>query len=362
MTAHLATGHRTPPFRPHPPDATFYLRPPAPSSSSSSSAAWIPNLSAECHFTLPLFLSTLKSLTVHPERNSSLILRADVLPPKPSSPTHPPDGGEDGYQLVEEIRVRLMPKQPKRDGKMDQTCVFYRTPSGGGWVVMRAEVNSVEEVPFYHPPVKAVGFYYQPLDKDQHDLELGEEGCCACDDGAEDEPPVRGVISIAYLPFDDIRSSIPPATHDTSMAQNPFLPVQRKPPRKRSPLVPTLPDETLLPLTNGQAPTQGDSLLSDDSAVQTRLSRTLLALLERVYHHAFGLSVGYTKRMQHDVVVARDSFQDLYLVLKERHRHLDSRASKPGSNKLEDVKRHVWKVSRYFTQILSLTRLVHFDF
>lgn len=47
------------------------------------------------------------------------------------------------------------------------------------------------------------------------------------------------------------------------------------------------------------------------------------------------------------VLVKKESFQDLYLELKERHRHLDSRASKPGRNKIEDVKRHVWKVSRF---------------
>lgn len=33
------------------------------------------------------------------------------------------------------------------------------------------------------------------------------------------------------------------------------------------------------------------------------------------------------------------------MILKDRHRHLDSRAQKPGSTKVEDVKRHVWKVS-----------------
>jgi hypothetical protein len=43
--------------------------------------------------------------------------------------------------------------------------------------------------------------------------------------------------------------------------------------------------------------------------------------------------------------VPKESFQDLYLILKDRHRHLDSRAPKPGSTKIEDVKRHVFKVS-----------------
>lgn len=50
------------------------------------------------------------------------------------------------------------------------------------------------------------------------------------------------------------------------------------------------------------------------------------------------------------VLVKKESFQDLYLELKERHRHLDSRASKPGRNKIEDVKRHVWKVSQHPTR------------
>lgn len=44
------------------------------------------------------------------------------------------------------------------------------------------------------------------------------------------------------------------------------------------------------------------------------------------------------------VLVPRENFQDLYLTLKDRHRHLDSRAPKPGSTKIEDVKRHVYKV------------------
>ena len=37
------------------------------------------------------------------------------------------------------------------------------------------------------------------------------------------------------------------------------------------------------------------------------------------------------------------------MALKERHRHLDSRAAKPGSTKVEDVKRHVFKVCSLIT-------------
>lgn len=44
-------------------------------------------------------------------------------------------------------------------------------------------------------------------------------------------------------------------------------------------------------------------------------------------------------------MVEKTNFQDLYLQLKERHKHLDSRKQKEGFNKLMDTKRHVWKVS-----------------
>lgn len=42
--------------------------------------------------------------------------------------------------------------------------------------------------------------------------------------------------------------------------------------------------------------------------------------------------------------MSREPFQDLYQALKERHKHLDSRVPLAWSNKVEDVKRHVWKV------------------
>jgi hypothetical protein len=44
-------------------------------------------------------------------------------------------------------------------------------------------------------------------------------------------------------------------------------------------------------------------------------------------------------------IIRREPFQDLYQTLKERHKHLNSRVAQPWSTKVEDVKRHVWKVS-----------------
>ena len=51
----------------------------------------------------------------------------------------------------------------------------------------------------------------------------------------------------------------------------------------------------------------------------------------------------------------RDAFQDLYLKLKDRHRHLESRKPNPKARiaKEEDVKRHVYKVSHHCTTLLN---------
>lgn len=55
--------------------------------------------------------------------------------------------------------------------------------------------------------------------------------------------------------------------------------------------------------------------------------------------------------------MVRENFQDLYLVLKERHKHLDSRKNKEGFNKVMDTKRHVWKVRLSFSARRSSGKL-----
>ncbi|EIW71493.1 hypothetical protein TREMEDRAFT_42864 [Tremella mesenterica DSM 1558] len=331
-SAHSSTSHEAGPSRPS-------LIPPRRSITDLLGEGWLETLSTPCHFDLKVFLNVTKELVLHPERNSTVILRADPLPPRrrafdedehvnlghiPSDgqlDLHTSDvsetskkqvkesdyddlpGGSVSLEILEEMRVRLMPKQVKRDSRIDQTAQFYRTASRllarefpfkpnidtdedhegdstiayeEGLVVLTPEVKTVEDVPYYHPPVKKLAFRWEEVDFSNFPQSVDDE---------DHESPIRARLSIAYLPF-------PP---------------------------------------------------SSPAHISLRLHRTLLALLEKVYKHGYGSMVGYVKRRQHDVVVQRESFQDLYLELKEKHRHLDSRAPKPGSSKVEDVKRHVWK-------------------
>ncbi|KAK7027357.1 tRNA(Ser) Um(44) 2'-O-methyltransferase [Paramarasmius palmivorus] len=53
-----------------------------------------------------------------------------------------------------------------------------------------------------------------------------------------------------------------------------------------------------------------------------RLYRTCLALLDTLHRYGWGAMTNYQKRVQHDVLIPREEYQDLYLVMRERHKGL----------------------------------------
>lgn len=54
----------------------------------------------------------------------------------------------------------------------------------------------------------------------------------------------------------------------------------------------------------------------------SRLYRTCLALLDTLHRYGWGALTNYKKRVVHDFLVPRETYQDLYLVMRERHKHL----------------------------------------
>ena len=311
LTSLPSSPSSRPPFRPHPT---------SPSPFQHLTEGWIQPFSHPVHFRLPHFFAALKDLSLHPERNSSLILRADPLPPR-SSPELDEEAVEMGMERLEEVRIRLMPKQPKRDGKLDQRVTFYRRTASRdhgddglgkightgrsaerGMVMMIPEVKNIEDVPFFHPPVRKLAFEYESIDGEENVHEKER-----IDEEHSNHPPIRGRLSIAYLPFPSVSSTGLEARMAEMLSLRPT-----RPPRKRSPLAPTLPDPS--PTQNGQGKTNGTLSTHADQqspqktkreqsekATEQRLLRTCLALLERVYKHAYGDMVGYKKRMAHDV-------------------------------------------------------------
>jgi tRNASer (uridine44-2'-O)-methyltransferase len=72
----------------------------------------------------------------------------------------------------------------------------------------------------------------------------------------------------------------------------------------------------------------------------SRLYRTCLALLETLHRYGWGALTNYQKRVAHDCLVPREEYQDLYLLMRERYKHLVStwqEVTDPLKHVFEDI-------------------------
>jgi hypothetical protein len=206
-------------------------------------------------------MSTLEQLCLHPERNSSSILRADILHDTESSSSSSPENGDLPLAfrypstMIERRRLRrkLLPRKPNVDKPLEQDCLFLvdRDPlSQQGMVVLLPDVKEEKDVPFYHPILRKLAFEYRPSSDFQE----------------SDDPNTvpRGMIRISALPF-------PSSSSDETN------PVQ----------------EAL------SARAETGSVVN--KLLPQRTIRTCMHLLETLYKHAWGAERGYEKRVIHDV-------------------------------------------------------------
>lgn len=215
---------------------------------SNSDSRWTRLVSAPCDFSLPVFISTLKTLSLHPEKLFQVVLRGDILPLHQSSMTDRlSKGAEDGVkttipglELVERIRTRLVPNQPQRYSKLDQTSSIYRfsrhpeiaprenrditTQNDSGLVIFTPEVNSIEQIPCYYPQVNHIAFLWDSS---------------IIDDSSEEGTEVGARISVHYLQT----KSPPLMSHAPTDAQLPLthpavrgMTSRSNKPKRRSPL------------------------------------------------------------------------------------------------------------------------------
>lgn len=188
------------------------------------------------------FKIAISQLIHHPEYNSTLILRSEVVEETESDFVEVVPRLE-GYHPVQCIHRRLLPRRPGRDAPLEQYCSLHASGSGDPHtLILTPIVAPGASLPYYHPAVSHLAFRY-------------------------------------------IHSHM---NADTS-------------PRLRIETLP-LPD----------TPTDPNS----------RLYRTCLALLETLHRYGWGAMTNYKKRVQHDCLVSREAYQDLYLVMRERHKGL----------------------------------------
>ncbi|KAI9442191.1 DUF1613-domain-containing protein [Lactarius indigo] len=211
-----------------------------------TSLSWSPIISCLADFPPELFELAVSQLIHHPEYNSTLILRSEVIEESTEQfPVSVPLLRD--LQPVRNIHRRLLARRPTRDSGLEQHCTLYvpSHPSDSEAfhptvLVLTPILPSDGSLPYYHPTVTHLAFrIILPT------------------------PSESAVLRIEALPL--------PGT----------------------------------PLDPG-----------------ARLYRTCLSLLETLHRYGWGTLTHYKKRVLHDVVLPRETYQDLYLIMRERYKHL----------------------------------------
>ncbi|KAF7294207.1 hypothetical protein HMN09_01149100 [Mycena chlorophos] len=123
------------------------------------SEAWKPLLWAAADFPPEIFETAVSQLINHPEYNSTLILRSEVV--AETTDAFPPDVPFlDGLRPLKNIHRRLLPRRPHRDAGIDQHCTLYGVDDVPNTLVLTPILPESGSLPYYHPPVSHLAFRY----------------------------------------------------------------------------------------------------------------------------------------------------------------------------------------------------------
>ncbi|KAJ7265456.1 hypothetical protein B0H12DRAFT_1201063 [Mycena haematopus] len=108
-------------------------------------------------FPTEIFETAVSQLIHHPEYNSTLILRSDILADTtvdfPASiPTL------EGVIPLRNVQRRLLPRRPGRDAALDQHCTLYGCDSVADTLVLTPVLPPGGSLPYYHPAVAHLAF------------------------------------------------------------------------------------------------------------------------------------------------------------------------------------------------------------
>ncbi|KAI6104853.1 hypothetical protein EDD17DRAFT_1652412 [Pisolithus thermaeus] len=289
-------------------------------SSCTIAEIWTPIISCPAPFEIEFFEKAVEQLVHHPEYNSTLILRSETLSDVRIFSKEdgleedakillgtPPRCVLEGHRPVRAIRRRLLPRRPGRDGSLEQTCVFYTDAVTTGTEIGKVYALDPQEGKYSTIPT----CHYEDEQKNIASLlvltpilKLGE--ALPYYHPAVRRLAVRYVRNVQELSGDELET----ATLPCGML---FI-------------------EAVLPQSEPAPPDPPDP--------NSRLYRTCLALLDTVHRYGWGALTHYRKRVHHDMLVPREAYQDLYLVLRERYKHLVSQwkeATDPAKHVFEDV-------------------------
>ncbi|KAL2759012.1 hypothetical protein ACRALDRAFT_1028690 [Sodiomyces alcalophilus JCM 7366] len=230
-----------------------------------SGSKWVPFLEHECSFNPDIFDQVMMNLVRNPNLNTPWLFRADILYDSRSEAveveaTVEPSGDGHGTHHDESHTAAVPRVAEFRDFEMERTLVRRMMPR-----------NTRRDAPL-------------------------DQTCIFLRHRSPDQPQKTRSL-IVYLP------------HESSIEHMPFYH-----PKVRG----------VAHLHEWDADTNQGRIsvhywLFEDSPVSERLERTALMLLSVLHKHGHGRLAGYTKRVQHDVIVNQVRVQDRYLALKLKY-------------------------------------------
>ncbi|KAL6945123.1 hypothetical protein ACO0QE_002568 [Hanseniaspora vineae] len=224
------------------------------------------------------FIQAMTNVIKHPNINSTIILRADLLveiepsrAKKENKDLIATDFSNDSminyittniqdttfrdinlhnsmddlngkWHLLKGYVRRIIPRNPSKDAIINQSCLVLENENKKDvLIIYTPHIQNQDQCPFYIPKVASVGILFQP-----------------------------NSLSVHYIPF-----------AETSSTDSPEL-----------------------------------SIFTDQ---QQRIVRTALRLLQTAYKHSKGCKNGYSPKVKHDLIVDKVKFQKKYLELKQKY-------------------------------------------
>lgn len=136
-----------------------------------SNAEWTPLLKHSCSFSPEIFREVMLNLIRNPNINSNHLFRADIALDTPfsepfefKSKIAPRICHFKAFDLKTVMIRTMVPRNPKVDKPLDQTCLLYEkvleTGESQNLVIYLPHISTPSESPFYHPAVHGIAFLH----------------------------------------------------------------------------------------------------------------------------------------------------------------------------------------------------------
>ncbi|GAM37684.1 hypothetical protein TCE0_024f07802 [Talaromyces pinophilus] len=214
-----------------------------------------------------------------------------------------------GFELKRTVVRELIPRRPKLDRALKQTCLYYEgvhsTPAAQrALYLFMPDIKELGDVPFYHPQIRGWGFLY-----DFYRSSVEESESSQHEKGETDSASGNGTLSLHILPFPAAEGFDPFPVRLERILQNLLTThirlARNTRPTTTSTATPIPSDCHLTPLTTGKKQ-EDDSYNPDkDNIIPRHMVQNTYARLKSTY------SQDLCKRWVENTEPAKHVFEDL---------------------------------------------------